>query len=361
VNMLHENAEERFSMTEALQHPWLRVEPTHLHATLTASFVGPNGNDIRGVQAPFANTFGAGSSFDASTARSVTTPTTPALSTPRTLEEQCSQDLENLRIEGGRVPTNSGGVDDNARGLSSFSSLHLGSIGSLTRAFPSLPGDGNMPYPDKVGPWMNINASLVSNESPIQISLLGSAWEPHPISSTANAVAGQDTIVPRNKRKAAPTGVDTPQPRCASSSGSSSSLTSLSDDNDDDDDDDDVTNEHQIDMDVIEVEGSSPASTSKSKTPSTSSRRGARHASLQVPAVPVAPRIRTRASTRASLASSVAEVASHKAPKRQRLNVQPSTRSMRRPSAAVLTALDEGPKTPTPKVTNTKGKYAARR
>lgn len=362
--MLQPDPNDRLSMDEALNHPWLNDSPhppsRHLRPDLQVSFTA-----IRGDPAQSSD---FGSSFNVSTSGTAMTPTTPAMSTGKTLDEQCSQDLENLRIEPARAtdsePTTPGRVQE----YSSLGSLNLGSIVS---EFPSVPSmdDIGMPYPTNSRPAAAWNTS-VSNESPIQIMELGSAWQPTPpLPRPELAVAAQDTIRPsgRNKRKdhpdvglsdmattptrTRPSGAAEPSP-----TSSSSSLTSLSDLEEELED----GAAENIDVDELSVAGSSKPTSSSSV-----GRRGLRPPST----ASSTSRARSTSGSKASRSTVV-----KKGPKRQRMSITspPSvpihaTRSSTRSSAANSppSPYDDEPKTPTARrnnfKANVKGKLAARR
>jgi serine/threonine protein kinase len=215
--MIEPNPERRMSMQEALQHPWLAEEEEVTTPLMIETFSVKN-NVMRGNGNP---TFGD-SSFEQSIENS--TPVTPAsISAPRGLEDQCSQDLEALRID-----TNVGQFEDVAEqptrnGLSATDSAN---IGSIVGAFPSVPSDIGIPYPEKSA-WVS-----EGQQSAIFVGELGSAWSPTAITNGRPKISPQDTVLPPgNKRKTVPPSVpDVPDTSRPTSPASSSSLSSLSDD-----------------------------------------------------------------------------------------------------------------------------------
>ena len=104
-------------------------------------------------------------------------------------------------------------------GLSATDSAN---IGSIVGAFPLVPSDVGIPYPEK--------PSLVSSEgqqSAIFVGRLGSAWSPTAIANGRPKISPQDTVLPTgNKRKSDPQSV--PNVHISPASGLSS-LSSLSD------------------------------------------------------------------------------------------------------------------------------------
>ena len=348
--MLQPDPEDRFSMDEALRHPWLNETPAvsqSLQVRTQMSFTA-----IRGDPAQSSD---FGSSFDASaTSREPTTPT----SATRTLDEQCSQDLENLRIQS-RSGTESEPRTrvSSGRGLSAVDSLNFGSIVS---EFPSVPSldDIGMPYPKdtKVANW---SSSIISNESPIQITELGSAWQPTPPANRNDqGVVGQDTIMPngRNKRKADPDAaneaiVSSPPPKLSPGS-SGSSLSSLSD------------LDEEL-ADGIDIDSPSVAGSSKPTSASTSGATSF-----------VGSRLRSKSRTVSSSSARESKVVVKKGVKRQRMSIQSpppalrATRSSTRSTAATLAPPslsdeEDEPRTPKPRrnnfKANVKGKLAAAR
>lgn len=218
--MLEPNPERRMSMLEASQHSWLAEEEGVKTPLLVETFNIKN-NIMRGNANP---TFGD-SSFEQSVENS--TPVTPAsISAPRNLEDQCSQDLEALRID-----TNVGQFEDVAEqptrnGLPASDSAN---IGSIVAAFPSVPGDVGIPYPETV--------SWVGGEGPqsaIFVGELGSAWSPTAIANGRPKVSPQDTVLPLGtKRKSDPQSVPNATVTSRPTSPASSSLSSLSDEEQD--------------------------------------------------------------------------------------------------------------------------------
>jgi len=207
-------------MLEASQHSWLAEEDEVKTPLLVETFSIKN-NVMRGN----ANTTFGDSSFEQSVENS--TPVTPAsMSAPRNLEDQCSQDLEALRID-----TNVGQFEDAAEqptrnGLSASDSAN---IGSIVAAFPSVPGDIGIPYPEK--------PSWVGGEGPqsaIFVGELGSAWSPTAIANGRPKVSPQDTVLPLGtKRKSNPQSVPNATVTSRPTSPASSSLSSLSDEEQD--------------------------------------------------------------------------------------------------------------------------------
>lgn len=215
--MLELDPERRLSMQEALEHPWLAEEEEVTTPLMVETFSIKN-NVMRGNGNP---TFGD-SSFEQSVENS--TPVTPAsISAPRNLEDQCSQDLEALRIDT-NVGQFNAAEQPTRNGLSATDSANLGSI---VGAFPSVPSDIGIPYPEQ-GPWVNSEGK----QSAIFVGELGSAWSPTAIANGRQRVSAEDTVLPLgNKRKTGPQSVpNVPGTSRTTSPASSSSLSSLSDD-----------------------------------------------------------------------------------------------------------------------------------
>ena len=215
--MLEPNPGQRMSMLEALEHPWLADEEEVKTPLMIETFNIKN-NVMRGAANP---TFGD-SSFEQSVGNS--TPVTPAsISAPVNLEDQCSQDLEALRIDTNMSQFRDVEEQPTRNGLSATDSAN---IGSIVGAFPSVPSDVGIPYPEK--------PPLVSSEgqqSAIFVGKLGSAWSPTAIANGRPKISPQDTVLPTgSKRKSDPQSVPNVHTSPASSGLSSlSSLSSLSD------------------------------------------------------------------------------------------------------------------------------------
>lgn len=256
--MLLLDPRQRLSMDDALKHSWLYEDEVKTPLQIDTLSIRNN------IMRTNGNSAFADSSFEQSLSQS-TPATTPAATTPASmsnirflpLEDQCSQDLEALRIDTNVDGFNNSG-ERTRRGLSANDSANLGSI---VGAFPSVPGsDIGIPYPDEVSFVDSNGSDQKQKKSAIFVGALGSAWSPAPIANgkTAQPVTGQDTIVPRNKRKSHPQSVP-----AAPSSASSSSLSSLSDEQDNQEDQDaDEEKAEAMDVSIADK----PAKTVAAKT-----------------------------------------------------------------------------------------------